>query len=281
MIAEALKFLHDRFAEGTAAKEKVHLLKIPPTTEGAYLVVGKDGEATRVIPPAPPRNHTLNAVADMQTAIRWAYQDLNQDEGSVLTCWYDRSGAVLVLNDDGDRRDMVRLKLETTPVWDLLKELESDEPDYTHAELIQIIRLKLSPYLGSGELQAILAPLRVLDFGNNSTGQSTQDQHRQGFGKTVDNIVASKAGKIPDEIRISAKIYRDPLLAQNYTVRLILDIDAASETFKLTPYPEDIETAEERATTILGNLLHSYARTTPSDDAKTSVEMCPVFYGRP
>lgn len=250
MLKEALDFLRDRFTVAAGAK----LLNVPGDGRIAYVDQGGTLHQIAVTPPL--RGHTVNSVDDLiAAAAKW---------NASPVVWINGQNIVLV-TDDGDRRDRVTLPLVKSAAFSRLTALAKD-PELDQAELIRTLRVDLQGTIRRAEL---LAAVRHIKFRASSSGQSIVQHGNESMGKTIEAEVTG-AGDIPETVVVECAVFSNPdEREKSFTVGCDLEIVPADSTFRFQPIPDELERVIDAA-------LHGIR-----DEIVAELGDVSVFFGSP
>lgn len=304
MLKEFLDEFTATVKASAAAKDKVAFIQTPESVPGEGWLINGSGEVIdNVGAPVKPRQHQLHALRDVETAIQWAaekrrigMQDIDAEESSSqaasteesateiaichydplgLSVWHDPERVTLIMDDDELRVNSVTLDLETTEAWRAMAGLEKSCQKMDHRTFMSLLRFVICPLMELHVAAALLEAAKVIDFGGVSSGTSAQSRNQSGFGLDIQNSVKARAGEIPDEVTVMVSVYTDPLLAERWPLKLNIEIDPVSRTFKVLPAMDELPRVMRQVQDTLSRILHTFA------GAGTSQHMATVFHGSP
>jgi hypothetical protein len=205
----------------------------------------------------PPRTHVIHSV-DSFVAIA---EDFQTRADSKPRIWHGKDAVVLICDDD-DRRDSVRLPLPASEPLSWLWNLKRQSEPMNQGELIRVLRLKL------GQPSDLVAKFRKLDFSAGRTGKANVEHGKESLGR---EIIAEVNGvdALPDVLNVSVRITDVPGANSPQTVRVGLEIDAQREEFYLSPMPGELDAAIDRMHADLHDVLSN------------ALPGLPVYYGSP
>lgn len=191
-----------------------------PGDERTVIIATDGGVEYRDIPP-PVIAHTVGTLEDL---IAFAKAG-TPDKSSI---WHDEDGVVLLL-DESDRRDFVKLPFEYSKEFALMVQLEATDSFMTQAAFVRMLRIKLRVD------PSIVNVFRTIDF-KRLDGSKGDIQHgKESLGRSVEAAVQGTVA-IPEELVIGLPLYETLGERQNYSVRCAVEVDAQQGTFKLTPF---------------------------------------------
>lgn len=200
--------------------------------------------------PPPPRNHVVHDLESLMAAVLIA-----NNSGCGKSIWHDDWAVVLLVNDE-DRRDRVTLPLVHAAQFDALVQL-ANVRDFSHTDLIRFLRLKVAAY----GMEAVVSILRKLDLSRKSTGAASVDA----------TVTATR--DIPDRFTVTVPVYNNPDCDRGYAVEMLLEIDAQTERFYLTPAPDELENAIHEAQGEIDSMILA--------DERVKAGNVAVYYGSP
>jgi hypothetical protein len=213
----------------------------------------------RSIPPAC-RNHRVFSVESFLAAARDEWDGVSEDAAVV---WHGRDSVVLVF-DDGDRRDRLTLDLPASEPFTWLTRLAERPEPMDQGTLVRVLRLRL------GQPAELVGRFRRLDFDASRKGVAAVEHGRESLGR---EIVAAVQGldALPDVIQVSVPVTDVPGANRPDTIRVGLEIDAQREQFYLAPMPGEMIGAVDR--------MHAELHATLAGGL--AAKKIPVYYGSP
>ncbi len=182
--------------------------------------------------------------------------------------WYSRKGVVL-LCDDGTRRDQVRLDLRLHPQLVLLSELERTNCWHDQKAFIALLRIALNGLLPDTPL---IESIRRLRFRKLDSGESIVQSNKASLGRTIESELTGSA-PLPETVELEVPVFDLLSLAFTLPVSCALEIDPATEKFQLLPFPGQIESAIADAENMLGEELRILL--------SMNGEEVPLYFGAP
>lgn len=250
MLKEALEFIRGQFTRAEAAR----LLSIPG--DGRKAFVDQAGTVTPYDVTPPLRTHRVDSVDDMVAAAKtWKAKPVLWISGE----------AVVLITDDGDRRDKVTLPLVKSSQFARIIALGVD-PELEQAELLRTLRVDLSGAINRGD---VIATVRKLKWRTGASGTSEITHGGESMGRQIEAEVTG-AGDIPESLVVSCPIYRNPGERDyTFTIGMDLEIVPQDQTFRLRPMPDEIERVTEAALAGIRERL------------ETALGDVAIFYGTP
>jgi hypothetical protein len=223
----------------------VELAKEPPHRYG----LAENGKL-QIIDAAPlPRNHkllSLEAVAD------WAVRFLTAAEGPCVI-WYSRKAVAVV--EDLYRRDRGTYELRLSHPLLKLMALERQGAGMTQKAMVKFLRVDMAGCLGAAG--NFLEQVRKVVFRTCGESAGLVQHGKASLGKSI-MAELQGAEAVPELVVFDVPCF-DNLYLPSQQVAVAVDIDAATETFSLTPLPGTIELAlragEERIACRVAELL--------------------------
>lgn len=250
MIKEALEFLAKQVATHHAAK----VLSIGG--DGRKVFIDQCGkiETLDVVPGL--RSHKVTSLDDLIAAARkW---------NTAPTLWVS-DGAIVLVTDDSDRRDVVTLPLHKSAGFRRLEELEKS-PILDQLAMLRTLRIDLQ---GTANRADLITSIRTLKWKQSSSGNVDVQQGKESLGKLIENEV-SGAGEIPEAVSVAVPVYSNP--GENgklYPVACDLEVVPGDQVFRFRPIADELRNtltfAQGEIVTVLRGALPSV----------------PVFFGTP
>lgn len=226
MIEEALKYL-------TTLGEQKGARFVPgsPNPKHIAILEKRDGTIETIIAHPEPRDHVAS---DLSAIIEFAERD---PDGAAV--WYSREQVVCLLND-ADRRDRVTLTLQFSPPLAQLIAFERNPNPLKQAALVLLLRTTFAACLApAGE---ILAAVRNLKFKVGGGGESNLQHGSVSVGRAIQQEMTG-VKTIPETIALEVPIFTNAHLPYTGRIQVAIDIDPATEAFRLIPLPLEIERA--------------------------------------
>jgi len=244
------------------------LVDIPGDGRTAW--VQQDGELLDIPVPPPTRRHIVYELDDLARYARRVVEEVTKPAPAVV--WIGTSSVVLVI-DDLDRRDTVRIDLEIDPRFALLKSLSFDRP-FSQGDFIRLLRLGLEVD------ESFIAQWRHLRWRKSANEDARMEAGNESVSR---ELLAQLEGyaNMPTELDYRTCVYAHPDLDTEYTITLGIEIDPDRKRIHIVPMPGQIIEAQQQATdAVHGRLSEAlYAIADPyaigSTDPKTN-ELTPV-----
>lgn len=230
MIKEALDFLSTMFTKASSAKK----LDVPG--DGRKVFFDQNGTVAAFDVTPGLRKHTVNSVVDLiEAAKRW-------NDAPVIWLAADK---VVLVTDDGDRRDSVTLPLVKSAAFETLLKL-ADKPVVDQQQLIRILRIDLQGTINRANL---LTAIRSIKFKTTDSGHANVQQGNESMGRLIEAEVTG-AGDLPETVAVSCAIYSNHgEREKTYTVNCDLEVIASEKKFRFHPLPDEIERVTDAALT--------------------------------
>lgn len=225
MLKEAFAYLFDSARE----QQKAKLLEVPGDGRTAYVDQAGTLKEIKVSPPL--RGHRVESVVDLVAAAKkW---------NTAPVVWVSESCVVLI-TDDGDRRERVTMGLKLTDQFAFLVDAQRfDQP-----EMIRALRVNLP---GAEKRAELIAAIRSLKWRTSTSGTADLQHGNESLGKTVENEVTG-AGTIPELVTVSTAVFSNPGEEKNeVTIGCDLEIDAPKQKFLFRPLPDELRAAKAKA----------------------------------
>lgn len=256
MLAELLEKIE---ALSVAAKG-THVLHPDAEPKHRYMVVRPNGLVEWQDAAPEPRKHTARS---LHTIVEAAEKLKDARVGVRPAVWYSRHGVVL-LTDDGDRRDRVTMPLAFSPPLLDLMSREARRQSVSQAQFVSLLRTTLAKTVRGNLLEIV----RKVNFVQNAAGNSELQHGKSSIGKSLQSELTG-AAIIPEYATFDVPVFAGHFIAVR-PVECALEVDAAMQTFTLVPLPLQIEGAVASAEGALGDFL-----------GEALGEEFAVFYGEP
>jgi len=195
--------------------------------------------------PAPTRSHVFHQIGSFVEFVN------NAHDGKHSSGMAERCGRMIILCgdseatcflDDEDRRDAVRLRFETTPVFDFLESHDCVAPR-RQGDFVKLLRTTFAGALPSDLLGAV----RRLEWTSGSSGHAELRQGKESLGKSIDAEVRGMSA-LPGSLTLRVQVFtlEDPLPDCPIECAMLLDVQ--DQTFAIHPLP--METADARSAAI-------------------------------
>jgi hypothetical protein len=255
MIAEGIQAVKSLVESATTPRK----IDIPDPRNATYVVAGN--VQSFEVPPAP-RSHTVGGVAEIVSlANRFKSEDLTP------AVWYDAERVVLVIDDAEHRVEHATLILETSDVWNVIVGLRKSESWLEPKAFVHLLRVKLARTL---DPTALLNAVRALKFEAGQVTTAVVKRANESWGKEINAKASSDAGALPEEVALSAPVYKTLGQTERYLVMCAVEIDPAAARLQLLPLPDEIERVQQMAVTRIGQEL-----------ADTLTDEIPCYQGKP
>lgn len=256
MIAEGLA----KLAELVRAGCKAELVESFPRAR----IFNVGGSLERVETPAPPRSHKALSLGALV-----AYANTAQDDttGAVVV-WYGGDAVTAILNDEGHRDERVKLDLETSGPWDLLRRLEAEEPWMDLRNFTRMLRVDLADCIAPADL---LEPVKRIRFENGTTVRAEVSRNRESLGREITSRVEAEAGMIPERVNLLVPVYVTPGADWTFQIRCAVETDPATGRLQLLPLAGETARVQGLADSRLAEAL----------DQHGLEESIPRYHGRP
>jgi hypothetical protein len=287
---ETLNDLTALAERAASASGKLAIIPVPNSPTNRYLIVQPNGDYVDEEPPLAPRSTALQSVDQVGLFALHARDRL----GCEPVIYYSPGGVETSLCDGSMdlHRERSVCPLKATKVWSLLNAWQ-EKPDSAwkqHREFIRELRVTFGDSFGPGVLDRLLDSIGQLDFIQGERAQSVAVRNRESMGREVASEVKSLKGDIPEEVLLSVRIYRDPVLLRRHSIRCLLETDPQNGRLALIPLAGQLDEALDIEMSGLGDMLRSSVgssrRLTGPDSETTEEEAAaewsiPVFYGQP
>lgn len=202
------------------------------------------------LPPSPREYQAYTVAGLVEQAIY-----LRRGEDTV-TVFVGRDAVHAVVNERGERRDVVTLNLERSKAFTAL--LDDTLSNVGQRELIMAMRL-LFPSRVTPE--SLLPMVRTVKFTQSSDGTSQLQHGRESLGKSVHAAVAGAEGGWPEEAVLRCPVYQNVPgnLLEEASVRCVFDVEVQNARFTLKALPGECEQALAQANEWLAGEIRAKA----------------------
>jgi len=240
-----LELIRQMAVEASNSNGKLHVQKIEGVDSKA-LLVKPDGTHEVLEIPAPRRTHGLDEVA--QVGVFAAYM---HEQEACPVVWYDRNQIVVVC-DDGTRRDRATCGLTYTDHFSRLMELANQEDPLTQRDFVRLLKYELAGCVP----EALLKSARKVQFNSTTEGFGDVGKGKVSLGKEVRSQANTDNGvEFQDEVVVTCRVFTDLGLKRPAKIKCDLDVDADAMTFSLRPYPGEIEREIDEELAYIGSML--------------------------
>jgi hypothetical protein len=263
---ETLELIQTTAVAAAGADKKAVVLPLSGAPFAPYLLVDKDGAVTQKNYPGSPRKNRLGSVAEVVNYVD-ALKDVKESDRT--TVWYDKSGVVVLINDDfatNDFRDRAFVPLRESKELAFVRSLADQENQFwDQKDFVSICRIKLAQCFGLEP--SFLSIARSITFAASEQGHGTIGKSRESLGLEIENEVRSDMGEVPDEVQLQIRIFDDASILTRRTVRCAFDVKPRGP-MRLMPLAGEIEAAVDAELESIGDML------------RVSCPV-PVFHGSP
>ena len=244
MLKEALALIQE-----TAQKAR-EVRPLAPSADGRKERFDLDGKITEYDVPPVNRKHSVYSLAELIDYV---------DVAAEPVVWYARWRVVLIL-DDNDRRDRVTFEMNLSEQMEAMAHL-ANAPAFSQRALLDFLRFSLDVPAETVNL------FRVLNWADNTQAASTLGRGKESVGMQL-RAECSGTDELPDELTVNVPVYCEFGEREPWPVRLLIEIDTTSQTFRVRPAPGSLDAAIQRAQQSIGERLGRVLK-------------CPTYYGAP
>ena len=245
LSTETLQLIQDTAVEASEAEGKLAIVRPPAEPDYIYLTVKPDGTFEKHTAAAAVRNHRLITLDQVENFVK-------EKGGPSTVVWYDRTGIVIVL-DDETRRDIATLALTLTPTMLLLAKLERDRMEFDQREFRKLLKVDLADCQRDARLFNWVSDLK---FANMTGGVGQFSNNRESFGNDIEaQAVSGAGGDCPDDLILDVRTFDDPSLLERQGIKCVFDFTPQDRKFRLIPIPLALHDAIELEVTFIGERL--------------------------
>lgn len=217
---ESLKLIQD-----TAQQAQKAIVLPELSTDGRKAFVQQGNEIKEFVLPPPRRRHTVNLLADL---IAYALRT----ENAKPVVWHGQQGVVLI-PDDGDRRDLVVFPLTLSSRYSCLAKLAKEPQAMNQQKFCRLLRRDL------GIEAVIVQQFRKLDWKDGSGGSSEVTPTNLRVSKSIVAEVQGVA-ELPEELTVPSPVYVESGERDEYNVQCSIEIDVQNQAFMFGPLPDEL-----------------------------------------
>lgn len=254
-----LKELVEKIGALAVEAHGVEVVTPPGEPKHRYAIRKPDGTLEWFEATPPPRQHAVRSVEALVDVARHFKED-----GCLPTCWYSRTGVVLVVNEMAGRRDRVTLPLGlSVPLTDLMLREAKRQP-VGQAQLVSLLRTTLARCVRGNLLEMV----RRVNFSQSAAGHGELHHGKSSIGKSLQAELTGAAA-LPENVTFDVPVFSGHFHTVQ-PVECALEVAPETQTFTLVPIPGDIERAVALGEAALGSRLAAGLKDEVS-----------VFYGEP
>jgi len=241
MLKEALDYM---LTVGKNAAPSIETAKAEP--DYVYFERQKDGSLVRREAAPAPRNSralSLQPIFRICTTVA--------EQGEAYAVWYSPEKIVAVLGENG--RDKVTLPLGFSEPFTVLDAWKAQSKNLSQPELVRALRTTFADALGqAGDLAASVARLR---FNATASGESEVSHGRSSLGKALSAEITG-AKSIPETVAFNFPVFKNPCFrALRASVKCAVEVDPATQLFRVTALPGELERAADDALAAVASQL--------------------------
>lgn len=241
MLAEMI----DRIVELSNAQHEFKELDLPGGREKLVQMPG--GKVERVPIPPPHRAHLTGCLESFSQIMQTA---TGNDPPAVFVA-ESSSGRVDVIgiHDFGDRRDTTTLRVQLSSAIEAIGQLRGA---CTQKYVVSLLRDSIVDSIDPG----LLTLFRDLDFTRRHDDKATIEHGREWLGKSVEAMVRSDHGDLPEQIAVDLRIFSGAqFLGCRRKVEFSIEIDPANQRISFIPRGDQLREAIEHGRIWLANLV--------------------------
>lgn len=238
--------------------------------EPRRVFIDSNGKFEKYDLPAP----TIKAeVVEVDDLIRLAIADGVPKPRSL---WHHYESVVLVL-DDSDRRDTVKMPLPKTNLFQWLERTTTQPQRVDQRTFLTLLKQELAEAVSEMQLIEFVSVLQAIKFRkSDETDSDLSRRGTEGLGRKIEQECTG-ADKLPEFLEIKAQIYRNLPEIEPAVVKVYVSIDFEKQQFVLTPCGDRVAEAVDGAQAILGDIL----RERIAKAARKDGQPIQVYFGKP
>lgn len=228
------------------ARRTAKFQRVEGEPEHIYWRLDPDGTADKVIADAPMLFRKMDRPADVVTFIGRIDPEEYRSEAAIF---YDVVG-VTCLPDATDNRASVFCPLELSPQMRWLT-TQAKQP-LSQRDFVRLLRIDLRGCFAA--YPTLLSMVRNLRWTGTQFNDGAVSHGRESLGRAIEAQV-SGADSIPEEITVTVPFWRQ--FPCSVSIACAIEILPQEQSFRLTPYPNEIDKATETALDALAAALES------------------------
>ena len=242
MIQEAIQKIEELVKAGTKP------VAFHPDCEPSHMYwLCHDGKAEQIeaiVSPRADRVFSLEALATLLVRCRAV-------DGEPVV-YVGRGSVTAVVNDNGSRRERLKLDLPSSSEFETLVKMGSDRESADQGEFVNQLRIDLAGCIEPD----IIELFRQIRATGDSEASGEIATGRESMGRRIRAEVQAGGRSIPDEIEVAVYVYRD-LASSEYRMKLscAVVVNCQEMTFALIPKAGELERVQrETDQYIVGDL---------------------------
>jgi hypothetical protein len=254
---DTLTTIQETAIKSSGAAGKAVVLEIPGQPAHKKAIIDAAGKLTWIDLEPICRQHTIVTLDE-------CIEFINSKGGETTVVWFDRTGVVVVL-DDNTRRDIATMKFTLTPEIVKLAEIEKSKQRFNQRDFRRLLRIDL----GNCRMDDVLLNwVSSVKFNTSASQGGVIKQGKESLGSDIDDAAISDLGECPEEIGLQVRVFDDHRLKDKCGVKCAVEVFLREAEFTLTPMPLEIHTAIEMELDVVAEKLRSGVKV-------------PAFRGRP
>lgn len=255
MLKEFVEAIREMAVEGCTESKTPVMVPVNPRT--AYATLEGDKVVINEAEREPARCHKS---IDLETITAFAVRFKE-----TAAIWYSRF-AVIVLTDDADREDSVRLNLQFSDQYRKLMDLAKSQAKMSQRDTILMLRSTFKDgLLNNADLVKQLRSVKV-----QSSGGAELQRGKSSEGRQIAAQIGSEY-EPPEYLSLSIPVFLDQIGTGLQTVQCVFEVDENGPAFQLFPLPAELEKAAVEAERMIqANIIKLLGK-----------EKVPVYYGTP
>lgn len=205
------------------------------------------------------RGHYVHTLDDLARAATGSH--------AVAPVIYHDHDRVILLLDDGDRRDQVRCLLLATQPLQFLQQLEA-EPARACFQAKELWRFFKTLFADCGLEVAFVRNLQKLKWKSGEETRQEFGQGRESIGRDVEAELTADV-QFPDVVLLDLRLYENEGEDETWPVRCSFEADALEQRIHFAPFPGELSRALQSHQ---GSIRRSLAEKLPK---------IPLYYGQP
>lgn len=220
--------------------------KSPTSVNGAdpreltYLM--PNGTPVGVLTKPKPRNHvvgSLDAIIALANRLKDSADPVLGSLSPVV--WYSETKVVVVFDDAGHRLESAVFPLVFSDKFESVRGLKNASPR-AHRDFIRFLRVSFADVIAAESLADKLESIRFKDE-QVTTGKVLRTG--ESLGRSITSEANAEA-PIPSQVAFEIPVYKVAGLRESSLfVNFVLDVNADEKTFRLVPFPDEIESAQQ------------------------------------
>lgn len=240
---EVLELIQETAVKAAGSANKVTILDAPQLGVGKVLIVRANGDYD-FAQKTESRTHRLGNLDSVCDWVKYAGETL----GVNSAIWLSETGLRVVIDDMQMEtpRALVTYDFVKTREYSLIQTLATGEPRmFDQKQFVRLLRNDLYDCLDITKRDQWIKIFRSLEAREASNARSDIQGSRQSLGRDLEDEVTSQLGQIPDQMRLSVRLFQDSALETRQPVLAEIECQPLQFRFALIPRQCELDQALE------------------------------------